>query len=164
MTLTPQKLDAREQRFCEEYLLDLDPKAAAIRAGYAPSTANCKAWGWVSGSKPTKPHVLEAIEKAKAARSKRTAVSQDWVLNHIHGTVERCLEPGDAFQPSAALKGLYLAGKHLGMFGTTLRHAGHDGGSLTPDDRSVTEAARRVAYLLAAGAEIAKKDKDSTDG
>ncbi len=71
------------------------------------------------------PDIAAAIAKAQAARAERTEITQDWVLENLVGTVERCLAPGDAFQPSAALKGLDLAGRHLGMFGTTLRHAGH---------------------------------------
>ena len=98
-------------------------------------------------------------------------MTQDWVLNHLHGTVERCLAPGDAFQPSAALKGLDLAGRHLGMFGTTLRHAGHDGGPVQVEERiknmSIVEKARHLAFALGLGAEAAKKvkeDADTTDG
>lgn len=33
------KLTARQQRFCDEYLIDLNATQAAIRAGYSPKTA-----------------------------------------------------------------------------------------------------------------------------
>ncbi len=149
----------KQARFVEEFLVDLNATKAAIRAGYSAKTAKA-----IGCELLAKPDIATTIAKAQAARSERIEITQDWVLKSIYDTVERCLEHGDAFQPAAALKGLDLAGKHLGMFATTLRHAGHDGGSLTPDDLSVTEAARRVAYLLAAGAEIAKKDKDTIGG
>ena len=72
---------------------------------------------------------------------------------------------GDAFQPAAALKGLDLAGKHVGMFQTTtLRHAGHDGGALTPDSLTTLELARKVAFSLASGAEAEKAQKAKKDG
>ena len=33
------KLTAKQQRFCDEYLIDLNATQAAIRAGYSPKTA-----------------------------------------------------------------------------------------------------------------------------
>ena len=152
------KVTPKQERFVEEYLVDLSAKHAAIRAGYSAKTAKA-----IGCENLAKPDIAAAIAKAKAARSKRTAVSQDWVLNHIHGTVERCLGKGDAFQPAAALKGLDLAGKHLGMFTTTLRHAGHDGGPLSPDSLTTLELARKVAFSLAAGAEAEKAEKAKKD-
>jgi len=79
----PKQLDAREQRFVQEYLIDLAPKRAALAAGYAPSTADQKSFGWVSKSKSTKPHVLAAIFKAQAKRSERTEITQSMVLNEL---------------------------------------------------------------------------------
>jgi len=78
--LADKRFDAREQRFVEEYLIDLDPKRAALAAGYAASTADIKSYGWVSNSKSTKPHVFAAIIDALAARSERTQITADRVL------------------------------------------------------------------------------------
>lgn len=40
----PKKiLNAKQKKFCEEYLTDLDPEQAAIRAGYSPKTASITA-------------------------------------------------------------------------------------------------------------------------
>lgn len=36
---TAQRLTPRQRRFVDEYLLDLNGKQAAIRAGYSPKTA-----------------------------------------------------------------------------------------------------------------------------
>ena len=33
-------MNARQKRFCDEYLIDCNAKQAAIRAGYSPKTAN----------------------------------------------------------------------------------------------------------------------------
>ena len=35
----PAKLTAKQQRFCEEYMVDLNGTQAAIRAGYSKKTA-----------------------------------------------------------------------------------------------------------------------------
>ncbi len=78
----PQELDAKERRFVSEYLIDLDPKRAAIEAGYSATVAASKAYQWVSNSK-VKPHVYEAIQKAMNSRSKRTEITADNVLREL---------------------------------------------------------------------------------
>lgn len=78
----PKKLDAKEARFVCEYLVDLDPKRAAVEAGYSKSVAASKAYQWVSNGK-VKPHVFEAIQKAMKSRSERTEITQDMVLKEL---------------------------------------------------------------------------------
>ena len=78
-----KQLDARERRFVEEYLIDLDPKRAALTAGYSRSMAASKAYQWVSNGNEIKPHVHAAIQKEQDARSKRTGVTIDRVLTEL---------------------------------------------------------------------------------
>ncbi|MDT8320750.1 MAG: terminase small subunit [Xanthomonadales bacterium] len=74
-------LTAKEQRFVDEYLIDLDPQRAAIAAGYRESTARIKSYGWVS--KPDdKPHIYQAVQAAKEARSEKLKLDADEVLRH----------------------------------------------------------------------------------
>lgn len=80
MRTTP--LDAREKRFVDEYLIDLDPQRAALAAGYSPSMARTKAYQWVSEGK-RKPHVFAAVQQAMEARAKRTELTQDMVLTEL---------------------------------------------------------------------------------
>jgi len=69
------KLNARHQRFVDEYLLDLNGTQAAIRAGYKPSNAH------VTGSVVLKKaHVAEAVRTAMAERAARTQITADRVL------------------------------------------------------------------------------------
>jgi phage terminase small subunit len=75
-------LNDREQRFVEEYLIDLDPRRAALAAGYSRSTAATKSYQWVSKS-DQKPHVFAAIAGAKAARSETTRIDAQYVLEHL---------------------------------------------------------------------------------
>lgn len=75
-------LDNRERTFLGEYLINLDPKRAAITAGYSETVACSKAYQWVSNSK-VKPHLFMAIEKAMALREKRTQITQDRVLKEL---------------------------------------------------------------------------------
>ena len=80
--MTDKPLNAKERRFVEEYLIDLDPKRAAIEAGYSKTVAATKAYQWVSDA-ALKPHVYAAIAEAKAKRSERTRIDADWVLQRL---------------------------------------------------------------------------------
>ena len=66
------KLTDQQERFVEEYLIDLNATAAATRAGYSD--------GNYGRQLIAKPNVTEAIIKAKKKRSKRTQITMDRVL------------------------------------------------------------------------------------
>lgn len=69
------KLTAKQQRFCDEYLIDLNATQAAIRAGYSVKTAN------EQGSQLlAKLSIQEVIGKEMAERSRRTGINQDRVV------------------------------------------------------------------------------------
>lgn len=80
--LKPKQLDAKETLFVAEYLIDLDPKRAALAAGYSKTVAESKAYQWVSNSK-VKPHVFAAIEERKQARMERLQIEQDDILRPL---------------------------------------------------------------------------------
>lgn len=70
-----RKLTDKQQRFVDEYLIDLNATQAAIRAGYSVKTAN------EQGSQNlSKLSIQEAIAKEMAERSKRTGINQDRVV------------------------------------------------------------------------------------
>jgi phage terminase small subunit len=71
-------LAPRQQRFVEEYLLDLNGTQAAIRAGYSPKAADVQA-SQLLGI----PKVQAAVAAAQQRRSQRTAITQDSVLREI---------------------------------------------------------------------------------
>lgn len=73
MSLTP-----KQQRFVDEYLIDLNGTQAAIRAGYSPRTANEQGARLL-----TYASVRAAVEKAKAERSERTRMTADDVLREL---------------------------------------------------------------------------------
>ena len=72
------KLTAKQQRFCDEYLIDLNATQAAIRAGYSPNTACEQASRLLANVK-----VQDEIAREMAERSKRTGINQDRVLMEI---------------------------------------------------------------------------------
>ena len=77
-----KRLSNKDKVFADEYLLDLNAKNAALRAGFAPSTANCAA-AWIREVDPEKPRLKELIEKKMADRSRRTGITADRVLNEL---------------------------------------------------------------------------------
>ncbi len=127
-TMTP-----KQERFVAEYLTDLNATQAAIRAGYSEKTAYS-----IGQENLKKPEVAEAVIAAQAERSKRTEVTQDYVLATITETIERCkqaqpvkyrngnpvmidtpdgeIAPAYKFDAAAVLKGAELLGRHLAMF------------------------------------------------
>ena len=70
MNLTP-----KQQRFVDEYLIDLNGTQAAIRAGYSPDTAQEQASRLLSIVM-----VQRAVEAARKAQQERTHVSADRVV------------------------------------------------------------------------------------
>lgn len=128
------KLTAKQQRFVDEYLKDLNATQAALRAGYSEKTAYS-----VGHENLKKPEIQKAIQEAQNKRSERTEVTQDFVINTIVETINRCrqaepvldrkgeqvlevdvetgeLRPVWKFDATNVLKGAELLGKHLGMF------------------------------------------------
>jgi phage terminase small subunit len=71
-------LSVLQKRFVEEYLIDLNGKAAAIRAGYSPKKADAQASQLLGN-----PRVKLAVERAMAERSRRTGISADRVLREL---------------------------------------------------------------------------------
>ena len=68
-------LTPKQQRFVEEYLIDLNATQAAIRAGYSEKTANEQASRLLANV-----NVSAAVQAAMQERSKRTEITQDEVL------------------------------------------------------------------------------------
>ncbi|MFV0891295.1 terminase small subunit [Pseudomonas kurunegalensis] len=126
-------LTAKQQRFVDEYLKDLNATQAAIRAGYSKKTAAS-----IGQENLRKPEIEKALRSATQERSQRTAITQDYVLSGIVEVVERCrqvapvldrsgeqvmvetptgeLAPAFEFDAKNVLKGLELLGKHLSLF------------------------------------------------
>ncbi|WP_166168006.1 terminase small subunit [Acinetobacter sp. SA01] len=140
-------LTPKQQRFVEEYLIDLNATQAAIRAGYSEKTAKS-----VGHENLTKPDIQKAIQEAQNKRTERTEITQDYVLSNIQKVIERCMQQEAVqardgspllvegpegnlaclfeFKEAGALKGLELLGKHLGLFKEKVEHTGKDGGPI----------------------------------
>ena len=65
----------KQQRFVDEYLIDLNATQAAIRAGYSVKTAKD-----IGCQNLAKLNIQQAISEKMAERSKRTGVNQDRIV------------------------------------------------------------------------------------
>ena len=138
------ELGERQAIFVKEYLIDLNAKQAAIRAGYSAKTAEGQ------GSRLLRnAQVRLSVEQAQAKRSERLQITSDYVLEGIRDTVERCRQSapildrqgrqvfvktprGDlaaayTFDSKGVLKGFELLGRHLKLFTDRQELTGRDG-------------------------------------
>lgn len=71
-------LTAKQQRFCDEYLVDLNATQAAIRAGYSKRSA-----GVIAVENLKKPNIKAYIEKRMDEKEKALIADQDEVLKYL---------------------------------------------------------------------------------
>ena len=116
------KLTPKQQRFVDEYLIDLNATQAAIRAGYSLKTAEQQGFQLLK-----KTSVSEAIEQSQQERQKRTLVTQDDV---IRGLLTEAEWQGEGSSHSARVSAWAHLGKHLGMFKDKIEHTGPNGGPI----------------------------------
>lgn len=137
MALTP-----KQQRFVDEYLVDLNATQAAIRSGYSAKTADVQGPRLLGNVK-----VAAALAEAKTARSERTRISSDWVLEQQQALVASALSRDTDGSVEVARKALKDIGEGIGMYVARHEHTGKDGAplSLAPAEREA-----KVLSLLAA--------------
>lgn len=80
-----KKLTAKQQRFVEEYLVDLNATQAAIRAGYSEKTAYS-----IGNENLSKPEIANAIQSHMDTRSQETKIDANYVLNGIKRLADMC--------------------------------------------------------------------------
>ena len=78
------KLTAKQQRFCDEYLIDLNATQAAIRAGYSEQSAR-----QMGTQNMSKPSIKEYIENRMAEKEKELIADQDEVLKYLTAVMRR---------------------------------------------------------------------------
>ena len=95
-TTVTQKLTPKEQRFCDEYIVDLNATQAAIRAGYSRHTARS-----IGSENLTKPAIIFQIESEKRERAIKTGIDAAWVVTRLANEVEADLN--DIYDADGAL-------------------------------------------------------------
>lgn len=160
------KLTPKQQRFCEEYMVDLNGTQAAIRAGYSDNTARA-----IASENLTKLDIQAEIVKLKAKISEETGITIKYVIDGLQEVAERCMqkkpvmvynkeekrseqatnEDGEGiwtFDSSGANRSLELLGKHLGMFVNKHEIKGGEGDPIKVEHSIEPEQAKTIFGIL----------------
>lgn len=123
------KMTAKQRRFCDEYLIDLNATQAAIRAGYSKKTAYA-----IGNENLMKPELKKYIEKRMEEKESELIADQNEVLKYltavmrgqtqaevvvVEGTGEGCSEARTmqkAPDEKERLKAAELLGKRYGLY------------------------------------------------
>lgn len=109
-------LTAKQQRFVEEYMVDLNATQAAIRAGYSEKTAHA-----IGQENLRKPTIAEEVKKRQEKLGEKAEITAEWVLMELVENHKMAREIGEI---PASNKALELIGKHKGMFKDKLELSG----------------------------------------
>lgn len=124
----------KQERFVQEYLIDLNATQAARRAGYSKKTAEFQGSRLLRNVK-----VQVEISRLRAEQAEAASISAKWVLDNLIEVSERCMQKTPVmkfdreekcmrqitdenregvwqFDASGANRALELIGKHIGMF------------------------------------------------
>ena len=115
-------LTPKQQRFVEEYLIDLNATQAAIRAGYSEKTAK-----EIGNENLTKPNIAKAIAEAQEKLSNKAQVTVEMV---VQGLLNEAKDLSEGSTQSARVSAWAHLGKHLGMFKDKIEHTGPNGGPI----------------------------------
>lgn len=138
-------LTDRQETFVREYLVDLNARQAAIRAGYSEKTAQEQGSRLLSNVK-----VRTRIDELMDSRKEKLELDAQWVLNRLMQVANRSMkaepvmkwdyeersmvETGEfTFDSRGANQALELIGKHLAMFKDKIEHSGDVGVKIVND-------------------------------
>lgn len=120
----------KHERFCQEYLIDLNGTQAARRAGYAKRSAASQASELLKN-----PNILARVRELRKEQRDRLALDADFVVLELIDTYRKCKNPTPVktlnpktgkyeecgvygFDSKGALRALEQLDKHIGISGT----------------------------------------------
>ena len=126
------KLTPKMERFVDEFMISLNATEACLKAGYKTTNPNR-----VGSELKRHPLVMRTIEERTADKRERQTLSEDFIINKLINIVANT-ESGN---PQAALRGLELLGKHLGLFKDRTEISGPDGKAIEYEQRIQQDSA-----------------------
>ena len=126
-------MNAKQKRFCDEYLVDCNATQAAIRAGYSARTANEQA-ARLLANVSIKAYIDEKMERLHNERTADAQEGLEYLTAVMRGqqTEQTLISIGDGVQKIGnievgardRLKAAELIGKRFGLFKEGLELAG----------------------------------------
>jgi len=101
-----KSLTPKQERFCLEYVKDLNGTQAAIRSGYSEKTANS-----ISTENLSKPYILERVQELKKGAASRSRMTTDDIIKGLSDIAEATDE-----KSADRIKAYEVVGKLIGSF------------------------------------------------
>jgi hypothetical protein len=134
-----QALTYRQRRFCEEYSVDFNGAAAAVRAGYSANYPDRQA-SQLLKNKGVSTYI-DHLTTSRAA--KILSIDADYIIQGIIGIIhEEANKAGDK------LRGYELLARLKGLFIDKQEITGKDGGAIEIEQRQIDEEAANVINML----------------
>jgi phage terminase small subunit len=131
MSALADALSYRQRRFCEEYIIDFNGRAAALRAGYSTKWADRQAYQLMMNK-----GVVRYIDHlTTSAAAKIMAVDPDYIIQGVVSIVNK-----DQARDGDKLRGYELLARILGMLVEKKEVTGKDGGPIEVEQRIEEEA------------------------
>lgn len=106
--VAPSKLNARQKRFCEEYVKEPNATKAAIAAGYTKASATVTSCRLMK-----QPHIQEYIDALHTEIAARNEITIDSIVKNLRDVYAAAMKDGKFSDANRAME---LLGKYLGMF------------------------------------------------
>lgn len=143
-------LSVRQRRFCEEYIVDYNGTAAAIRAGYSPNHPDRQAYQLLKQNRGVSTY----IDYLSRTREQQImSVNPEYVISKTVKIIE-----GEDAKNSDKLRGLEMIAKILGMFIEKKEISGPDGGAIQL--QRISEDAQAFASQLRQLADRAQREEE----
>ncbi len=144
-------LTTKQQRFCEEYLKDLNASRAVIRAGYKTTNPNR-----IGHELMQKEGVRFALDGLMADRAEKVKVDANFVIQKVLKSLERAENKENE---TAVLRAAELLAKHLGMFIERTEVSGPEAGAIELEKRTRED----IAAFTGAIARLSRREAANED-
>ena len=145
-------MTSKQSAFVQEYMKDRNAKAAALRAGYAETTAHSKASLWVGKSRSDGPRGYgggwDAVRAAESAAAEEAGVE---VQDVIEGFLREARGQGPDTSSAARTAAWDKLAKHLGFYEVhTRQRAPFDPSAFSRDELQRIAGGESPAAVIAA--------------
>lgn len=114
--MSEKKLTPKQDRFCREYVIDLNATQAAIRAGYSAKTAHS-----VGFENLRKPEIASRITEVVNEANKKAEVTSEEILENL-AEIGRAEADGEIVKNSDRIRAWELLGKYKTLWTEKIDH------------------------------------------